>query len=240
MDFRPKILLVDDVEFFIELEKDYLKRTPAQILVARNGAEALELVRRERPQLVYMDVNMPIMDGLTCCRTIKNDPTLRNTPVVMVFATSKEVDNSACNAAGADGVLNKPVDRNAFLELGRKYLFSVDRREKRIPCQTTVTVKTENETFQGLVLDISSGGIYIQYRQNIALEARVQVSFILPTIASVPIVSRGRVAWINQGFPRKDLTIPQGFGVQFQSLSPEGLATIRRYIELNTPKIPNE
>lgn len=228
---RPKILLVDDVDFFLELEKDFLKRTAADILTARNGQQALEIIRRERPNLVYMDVNMPVMDGLSCCKAVKGDPTLRDIPIIMVYATSKEVDNAACAAAGSNGILNKPVDRAAFLDLGRKFLFAIERREKRIPCQMTVTFKIDNEEFQGIGLDISPNGVYIQYRQNVQPESRISVSFYLPTISGDLIETRGRIAWVNQGFPRKDLTVPQGFGVQFTSLAPGPLSIIRRYVE---------
>jgi len=231
MNPRPKILLVDDVDFFIELEKDFLKRTPADIVTAKNGQQALEIARRERPGLIYMDVNMPVMDGLSCCKAIKADPELRHIPVIMVFATSKEVDNAACVAAGSDGVLNKPVDRSAFLDMGHKFLFTVERREKRIPCTMGVNFKIDGQGFQGLALDISSGGMYLQYRDGIPAEARIVLSFFLPTVSDQLLEVRGRVTWINQGFPRQDLSIPQGFGVQFQQVGPNALSIIKRFVE---------
>ena len=231
MSPRPKILLVDDVDFFIELEKDFLKRTPAEIITAKNGQQALEIVRKVRPDLIYMDVNMPVMDGLACCKAIKADPELRHIPVIMVFATSKEVDNAACIAAGSDGILNKPVDRSAFLDMGHKFLFTIERREKRIPCTMGVHFKIDGQDFQGLALDISSGGMYLQYRNEVPADARVVLSFFLPMVSDQLLEIRGRVTWINQGFPRKDLSIPQGFGVQFVQVGPNALNIIKRFVE---------
>lgn len=231
MSPRPKILLVDDVDFFIELEKDFLKRTPADIITAKNGLQALEVARSQRPSLIYMDVNMPGMDGLTCCRAIKSDPELRHIPVIMVFGTSKDIDNAACVAAGSDGVLNKPVDRSAFLDMGHKFLFTIERREKRIPCTMGVNFKIDGLDYQALALDISCGGMYLQYRNGVPPEARVALSFFLPTISDQLLEVRGRVTWINQGFPRQDLSIPQGFGVQFVQVGPNALSLIKRYVE---------
>ena len=70
------ILLVDDAKFFLELEKQFLKNTPATLLTASSGKEALEIAKESRPSLVFMDVDMPEMDGLDCCRQFKADPFL--------------------------------------------------------------------------------------------------------------------------------------------------------------------
>ena len=60
----PKILLVDDTKLFLKLEQEYLKQSSAQVFTAGNGHEALELARTIRPDLIYMDLNMPVMDGI--------------------------------------------------------------------------------------------------------------------------------------------------------------------------------
>ena len=95
-----KILLVDDVDFFLEMEKDYLRQTPAEVLVAGNGRIAIEQAEQHRPDLIFMDVNMPVMDGLTCCRKLKANQRLKDIPVVMVFAPNGNLDEAACRAAG--------------------------------------------------------------------------------------------------------------------------------------------
>ena len=114
----PKVLLVDDVDFFLEMEKDYLRGFNVEILTAKNGQQALEIARRERPHIIFMDVIMPFMDGLTCCRSLKSDPRLHAIPVIMVFAGSREVTPEACMKAGCDGTLSKPVEKEKFLDLG--------------------------------------------------------------------------------------------------------------------------
>lgn len=230
MNRELKILLADDVDFILDVERDFLKRTPAAVLMARDGREALELVHRERPDLIYLDVDMPVMDGLTCCREIKKDPYLRTIPLIVVFAGHHPENERLSAEAGADGHLSKPLERIPFLEIGHNFLFPVDRREKRYPCQAPVNFSLNGEALHGMVYDINSGGIYIQYRQPVEPEMKIQLSFHLPTNAAVTIEAKGRVAWLNQGFPRKYLSMPQGFGVQFQQISNEATEVVRAYL----------
>lgn len=227
----PKILLVDDVEFFLEIEKDFLRHTPAEILLARNGQAALEMIEEHRPNLVFMDVQMPVMDGLACCRRLKKDPRLNDIPVVMVYAPSAEIDEAACRTAGCNDVLRKPVDRNAFLELGRQFLFDVDRREQRVVCQTPVEFQMGGRRYQGRGRDISLHGMYVVFREEIELRERLQVSFCLPAVNPERIELNARVAWINRGFPRFNLALPQGFGVEFRRIPPSVAAIIGKYVE---------
>lgn len=230
MTFMHKILLVDDVDFFLEMERELLKRTPATILTAKNGREALRIAAQERPHLIYMDVTMPVMDGIACCRALKADPLLQSIPIIMVFTPTQEIGEAAVRAAGCDAFLTKPVDRKSFLELGHRFLFGVDRREERVPCQMTVDFRLDGRDYQGLGHDLSPHGIYIQYREPVPLDANIYLSFLLPTISSRPVEARGRIAWVNQGFPRTNLALPQGFGVEFQHIRSDGKESIRRYL----------
>jgi CheY-like chemotaxis protein len=227
---KPHILIVDDVEFFLEVEKGFLKNTYAEIETARNGVEALEAIARKKPDLVYLDVNMPVMDGIECCRKIKSDPRLKDIPVVVVYAASKGLDDKRIRESGCDGVLHKPVDRNEFLAVGRNFLPEVDRRYRRVPCQMTVDFSIDGKPFQGQGYNISLSGIYIQYRELIPNKARLELSFLLPNISPDPIECWSVVTWGNFGFPRGKLDMPQGFGVEFKLLNPHQIKTIERFI----------
>jgi CheY-like chemotaxis protein len=123
----PRILLVDDVRLFLELEKSFLNLSQVEILTAANGEEALAIVRRERPDLVFLDLYMPVLDGAVCCATIKGDPELSATPVVMVTTGGKPEEVEQCRAAGCDGLLTKPIDRSAFLDTVSRFIPSFNR-----------------------------------------------------------------------------------------------------------------
>ena len=84
------ILFVDDNSLFIEIEKEFLQYTGVDVLTARDGLEALDVVKTKRPDLIFMDLQMPKMDGAECCRAIKSDNSLSTIPVVMVSAKGNE------------------------------------------------------------------------------------------------------------------------------------------------------
>jgi CheY-like chemotaxis protein len=209
-----KILLVYDVDFFLEVEKEFLAATRAQILTASNGQEALAAAHRERPDLIFMDVTMPIMNGLTCCRALKADPRLRDIPVVMVFAPSPDTTVETCRNAGCDGVLTKPLNRESFLSVGRSFLQQIDRREPRVPCRTRVTVRRSGVEIPAMSEDLGPSGMYIACQEEVALNDTLQLLIHLPEEAA-PVEIRGKISWLNQGADRQKRYLPPGFGVKF-------------------------
>ena len=228
-----KILLVDDVDFFRDVMRDYFKRTPAAILTAESGQSAIDTAMREWPDLIYMDVSMPEMSGIEACKKLKAHPTLKKIPVLLVFtpdrdATFKEVEESGC-----DGFLAKPFGREEFLNLGHRHLFNIERRERRVPCQMTVDFTIDNQQYRGRGVDLSMHGLYIEFRDEIPPNSRISASFLLPTVSSEKLEVFGRIAWVNQGFPRRNMAMPQGFGVEIQSIDMGSVDIIRAYLEKN-------
>lgn len=224
----PTILLVDDVDFFLEMEKGFLKQTPATIETASNGKLALEAIARRRPDLVILDANMPVMDGFTCCRTIKADPLLRDIPVMMLTAANSDHELEPCRQAGADAVLTKPIDRKAFLDLGHSLLFQVNRRDKRLVFQGEVVVRKGEEVFSAAAVNISEHGLYLHSRQPVAMQDRLELMF---QVGGQTIDIAARVAWVNQGFPRFNMVLPAGFGVEFRPTRVDSVQMIKRLMQ---------
>ncbi len=228
-----KILLVDDVVFFREVMCDYFKRTPATMITAASGQEAIDLAKRELPDLIYMDVAMPEMSGIEACRHIKAHPTLKKIPVLLVFTPDRDATVAEVVTSGCDGYLAKPFGREDFLNLGHSHLFNIERREQRVPCQMTVNFSINGEQYQGRGIDISLHGFYVEFRDEIPPNSLIKASFLLPTVSAEKIEVSGRITWINQGFPRQNMTLPQGFGVAIQSIDVGSVETIRTYLEVN-------
>ncbi len=222
----PKILLVDDVALFLEIQKKYLNLSAVTILTAKNGEEALEIVGRERPDLVILDVNMPKMDGVTCCTRIKQDPATRAIPVIMVSNVYRQEDIDLCWNAGCDDFMQKPVEGRLFLEKARKFLPAIERREIRLPCQILVSCTVDSEQFVATSGDISLHGIYLASPAKMEREREVSLSFTLPG-SGTTTTARGRVAWLNEGRDRLTSSLPTGFGVQFMEITGEGMALLR-------------
>jgi CheY-like chemotaxis protein len=228
-----KILLVDDVDFFRVVMRDYFKRTPATILTASSGQEAVEMALSERPDLVYMDVNMPGMSGIEACRVIKSNPALKDIPVLLVFTPGRDSTVREVEASDCDGYLAKPFGREEFLNLGHRYLFNIERRERRVPCQMTVEFTVNDTVYRGRGIDISLHGLYVEFRAEIPPARRLKASFLLPTVSPRTIEVTGRIAWINQGLPRSNMTLPQGFGIEILSIDMDSVDIIRTYLEKN-------
>ncbi|MBL7788671.1 MAG: response regulator [Chitinophagales bacterium] len=111
-----KLLLVDD-EPNILLSLDFLMRKNGfQVLIARNGTEALELLNEHTPDLVILDIMMPDVDGYQICQHIKSDAKLKSTKVIFLSAKSKESDIAKGLELGADAYMTKPFANKALLE----------------------------------------------------------------------------------------------------------------------------
>jgi CheY-like chemotaxis protein len=105
----PLVLLAEDNEANIETMGGYLEAIGHQMRYAPNGVEAVKLARELHPALILMDIQMPIMDGLTAIREIRVDPTLSHIPILALTGLAMPGDRERCIAAGADDYLSKPV-----------------------------------------------------------------------------------------------------------------------------------
>lgn len=227
---KPKILLVDDVNLMLELQKNFLRFSPVQVLTAGNGVEALQIARQERPDLIFMDINMPMMDGVTCCRSLKSDPELSSIPVVMVTTMGSTEDEARCREAGCDDFITKPVDRVTFLSKGRHYLPHIDRRDPRVPCDTGVEIRTSSPPEAATARDISEGGVYVSSPADMVPESYITLSLVLPGMGPEPVRVRGRIAWINSDTRCTNPELPNGFGVEFLDIDEKALEAIRQYV----------
>ena len=109
------VLIVDDIPVNIILLKTMLARTNVKILTAVNGQEALDIVRDLKPQVVLLDIQMPVMNGLEVLREIKSDPLLKDISVIMVSAYTSAEDIEQSMSLGASGFIKKPVIMDILL-----------------------------------------------------------------------------------------------------------------------------
>lgn len=228
---KAKILLVDDTRLVLELEKSFLKLSHVDVVTAANGVEALELIRKDPPDLIFMDMNMPAMDGISCCRFLKADPFLCGIPVVMLTTAGREDDRERAMKAGCDDFLTKPIDRREFLEKARKYTQDVDRRELRVPCQFPVLFLLDNSPVSAHAMDISDGGLFLASREPVLLDSPLRLALYLPATNPVLMEVAGRVAWINEEGKRVNSGLPAGFGVEFQGMEEEEIAALQSFLD---------
>jgi DNA-binding response OmpR family regulator len=111
-----KILIVDD-EPNIVLSLEYLmKREGYEVLVAHDGQEALDVLRRERPRLVLLDVMMPRKSGFEVCQELRADDAIKDTLVLMLTAKGRETDIAKGQGVGANAYMTKPFSTRDLVQ----------------------------------------------------------------------------------------------------------------------------
>lgn len=105
---NSKILVVDDENFIVELVKFNLEKEGYKVVVAYDGVNALSMVKTELPDLIILDIMLPVMDGLEVCRTLKQNPDFNSIPIIMLTAKGEEFDTVLGLEMGADDYIKKP------------------------------------------------------------------------------------------------------------------------------------
>lgn len=124
-----KIVTVEDEEDLAHLVRVNLELAGYDVSVARDGAEGLTTVKNERPDLVLLDVMMPVLDGWQVLRSLKEDPELRDIPVIMLTALSEERDLIRGHLQGAVRYITKPFEMKTLLDAVREGLEPADEEE---------------------------------------------------------------------------------------------------------------
>ncbi|MBC6938384.1 MAG: response regulator [Chloroflexi bacterium] len=120
-----KVLIVDDEAFIRQLIEQTLEELEAaniEILTASNGEAALQIIQETKPDLVFLDVMMPKLNGFEVCRIVKQEPALSGTYIIMLTAKGQEFDRHRGQQVGADVYMTKPFDPDELLNLAVKAL----------------------------------------------------------------------------------------------------------------------
>lgn len=110
-----KILLVDDEPQLVEMVKMRLEANNYEVILARDGEQALEKARGEKPDLIILDIMLPKLDGYKVCRMLKFDDKYSSIPVIMFTARSQESEKSMGEEVGADAYIIKPFEPQMLL-----------------------------------------------------------------------------------------------------------------------------
>lgn len=115
----PKILIVDDephIRLLLKQTLEDFEDKGIEILTSNNGREALEIIKREKPNIVYLDVMMPGINGYDVCNTIKNELKLEDIYIVMLTAKGQEFDKKKGTNVGANVYMTKPFNPDVIIE----------------------------------------------------------------------------------------------------------------------------
>ena len=116
------ILVVEDQEDNRQIMRDLLTANDYEMTEAENGEEALAAVAKDRPDLILMDIQLPVMDGCEATRRIKADPSLSSIPIIAVTSYALSGDEEKARAAGCSDFVPKPFSPRQLLAKIRQYL----------------------------------------------------------------------------------------------------------------------
>jgi CheY-like chemotaxis protein len=119
---KAKVVVVDDEPNILMSLEFLMRKSGYEVFIARDGAEALQLVHEQHPNVLVLDVMMPQVDGYEVCQQIKSNPDLEQIRVIFLSANSKETDIEKGYAAGADLYLSKPFSTKELVKRIQEFL----------------------------------------------------------------------------------------------------------------------
>jgi two-component system alkaline phosphatase synthesis response regulator PhoP len=122
---QQKLLIVDDeahIRMLIEQTLEELEDSDVEFLSADNGEKALEIITNEKPDLVFLDVMMPKMNGMEVCRRVKKELVFNNVYIILLTAKGQELDRQKGQEVGADLYMTKPFDPEMLLKKAKEVL----------------------------------------------------------------------------------------------------------------------
>ncbi len=127
MEKRAKILLIDDDPDFVQATRKVLESKPYEVIVAYNGEEGLRKARDEKPDLILLDIIMPLTDGFTVCEELKSNPEFADIPVLMITSFSQRVGETTLAVSRgfsleAEDYIDKPIKPAELLARVEKQL----------------------------------------------------------------------------------------------------------------------
>src|SRR5215210_4554333 len=121
------ILVVEDQEDNRQILRDLLRSADYEMIEAVDGEEALAAVAKRRPDLILMDIQLPILDGIQATRRIRTDPAMRSIPIIAVTSYALGGDEAKARQAGCNDYVTKPYSPRQLLAKIREYLADADQ-----------------------------------------------------------------------------------------------------------------
>jgi twitching motility two-component system response regulator PilG len=119
-----KVMVIDDSKTIRRTAETLLKKAGCDVITADNGFEALPLISTQKPDILFIDIMMPRLDGYQTCALVKNNPNFKDTPVIMLSSKDGLFDRAKGRVAGAEQYLTKPFTREDLLGAIRTHLLN--------------------------------------------------------------------------------------------------------------------
>lgn len=117
-----KVMVIDDSNTIRRSAEIFLKASGCEVILAENGFDALSKISSEHPQIIFVDIMMPRLDGYQTCALIKRNPRFKSTPVIMLSSKSGVFDRARGRMVGSDQYLTKPFTQETLIEAILSYV----------------------------------------------------------------------------------------------------------------------
>jgi CheY-like chemotaxis protein len=194
-----RLLIVEDDVASLELMEEVFVSLNAEVRAIGESSKAADLVNRERYDGIFLDLEMPNMNGFDLARWIRNSSRNRSTPIITVTGRDDRQTMQQVFASGATFYLQKPVDRQKLTNLYRTVrgsLFECRRRFIRVPLQTEVVCTLDSQQLKGMSWNLSQGGIQVEV-DGLKVGHNVRLAFRLPS-SGAAIDATGSVIWVGE------------------------------------------
>ena len=216
-----KLLVVEDNLASLELMTEVFTSLKAEVRPISDSEEAVGAVNQEKFDGIFLDLEMPKLNGFDLARFIRKSSGNKSTPIVIVTGRDERQTMQDAFALGATFFLQKPVDRQKLSILFRTVsggMLENRRKYIRAPIQADVACTVGSRTLRGICWNLSQGGMQVQVG-GLKPKDSVRLSFQLPIFA-VTIDAAGVVMWGNE----------QRQGIQFTNVSAQNQQAIRKFI----------
>jgi CheY-like chemotaxis protein len=216
-----KLLVVEDDTASLELMTEVFRYLKAEVRAVSDSEKAVGIVNQEKFDGIFLDVEMPKLNGLDLARMIRKSSWNKSTPIIIVTGSDERQTMQEAFALGATFFIEKPIDRQKLTTLFRTVsggMLENRRKSIRVPLQTEVTCTVGSRTIRGISWNLSQGGMQVE-ASDLHVKDGVRLSFRLP-VSGAAIDVTGTVAWAGENRQ----------GIQFTTLSPPIQESIRKYI----------
>lgn len=225
---EKQILLVDDVKIFLQLGKTILTRKNMEVDTAGCGTEALEKAVKKPPDIIFLDLYMPDMNGDEVCRRLRTDPRTAEIPIVILSSEADEEIMSNCYSAGCDDYITKPIRMDALQNVLERHLEMRARRHVRAKVNIPCELLKDKEKWDALMLSLSPYGAFVLVKPLPYPETIYTIAFDLPG-ADQSMKVNALPRWTR----KKDEDSPEGSGFEFQNIGEDQFQRIGRFVLSN-------
>ena len=127
---KRKILVIEDNEQNLYLVRFILERSNYEVFEAQDGKTGIEMAAALKPDLILLDIQLPVMDGYAVARNLRQNPDIVDTPIVAVTSYAMQGDRDKAMEAGCNGYIEKPIDPNTFVTQIERHLIIRDQQGK--------------------------------------------------------------------------------------------------------------